>query len=157
MRILLVDDNPADRELVKRRLRAEFPDATFTEIIRQSDLDQALEQGDFDLVLTDHILHWSDGLRVLAQVRERHPQVPVMMLTDSGNEEVAVLGLQTGLNDYVLKRHLPRLPQAVRRCLEENRLRQERDEAMEQLRASEARYRLLAENASDIIFTLDTK
>ncbi len=156
MRILLVDDNPADRELVKRRLRAEFPNATFTEIIRQSDLDQALEQGDFDLVLTDHILHWSDGLRVLAQVRERHPHVPVMMLTDSGNEEVAVLGLQTGLNDYVLKRHLPRLPQAVRRCMEEARLRQERDEAMEQLRASEARYRLLAENASDIIFTLDT-
>ncbi|MCX7854784.1 MAG: response regulator [Anaerolineae bacterium] len=155
MRILLVDDNPADRELVRRRLRAEFPDATFTEIVRQSDLDQALERGEFDLVLTDYHLHWSDGLRVLAQVRERYPYVPVIMLTDTGSEEVAVSGLQTGLNDYVLKRHLPRLPQAIRRCLEEIHLRRERDEAMEQLCASEARYRLLAENASDIIFTLD--
>lgn len=155
MRILLVDDNPADRELIRRRLLAEFPDATFTEIIRQSDLDQALERGDFDLVLTDYYLHWSDGLRVLAQVRERYPFMPVIMLTDTGSEEVAVSGLQAGLNDYVLKRHLPRLPQAIRRCLEEIRMRQERDEMLEQLRASEARYRLLAENASDIIFTLD--
>ncbi len=155
MKILLIDDNPADRELVRRRLRAEFPDATFTEIIRQSDLDQALSQGDFDLVLTDYYLHWSDGLRVLERVRERYPYVPVIMLTDTGSEEVAVSGLQAGLSDYVLKRHLPRLPQAVRRCLEEARLRRERDEALEQLRASEARYRLLAENASDIIFTTD--
>ncbi len=155
MKILLVDDNPADRELVRRRLRAEFPDATFTEVARQGDLDQALEQGDFDLVLTDYYLHWSDGLRVLAQVRERYPYVPVLMLTDTGSEEVAASGLRAGLNDYVLKRHLARLPEAVRRCLEEARLRMERDEAIEQLRASEARYRLLAENASDIIFTLD--
>ncbi|MCX7681394.1 MAG: response regulator [Anaerolineae bacterium] len=155
MRILLIDDNPADRELVKRRLQKEFPGITFTEVIRQSDLDQALERGDFDLVLTDHLLHWSDGLRVLAQVRERYPYVPVMMLTDSGSEEIAVAGLHAGLSDYILKRHLPRLPQAIRHCLGEARLRQERDEVIEQLRASEARYRLLAENASDLIFTLD--
>ncbi|RME39101.1 MAG: PAS domain S-box protein [Thermoflexia bacterium] len=155
MKILLVDDNPADRELVRRRLRAEFPDATFTEVARQGDLDQALEQGDFDLVLTDYYLHWSDGLRVLAQVRERYPCVPVLMLTDTGSEEVAASGLRAGLNDYVLRRHLERLPEAVRRCLEKARLRMERDEAIEQLLASEARYRLLAENASDIIFTLD--
>lgn len=156
MKILLIDDNPADRELVRRRLRAEFPEATFTDVIQRSDLDQALERGDFDLVITDYHLHWSDGMQVLARVRERYPYVPVLMLTDSGSEEVAVAGLQAGLSDYVLKRHLSHLPQAVRRCLEEARLRRERDEAIEQLRASEARYRLLAENASDIIFTMDT-
>lgn len=155
MRVLVVDDNPADRELIKRRMQREFPDATFTEVVRQSDLDRALEGGDFDLVLTDYYLHWSDGLRVLAQVRERYPYVPVIMLTDTGNEEVAASGLRAGLSDYVLKRHLPRLPEAVRRCLEEVRLRRERDEAIARLRESEARYRLLAENASDIIFTLD--
>ncbi len=145
MHILLVDDNPADRELIRRTLLKEFPEAVFTEIVRERDLMEALERGDFDLVLTDYRLHWSDGLKVLDQVRQRYPYCPVIMVTETGSEEVAVAGMHAGLSDYVLKRHMRRLPLAIRRCLEEMQLRRERDEVVRRLQVSEARYRELFE------------
>jgi PAS domain S-box-containing protein len=116
--VLLVDDNPDDRLLVVRLLRAEFPDFRALEVRTQGEFDHALEEGAFDAVVTDYHVHWIDGLQVLAAVKQQYPDIPVIMLTGTGTEEVAVEGMKRGLSDYLLKRHMARLPTALRRALE---------------------------------------
>jgi len=137
MRFLIIDDNPSDRELIIRELRREFADAEFREIIRRTDFEEALSEGGFDVVITDYRLQWTDGLWVLQQLKEKYPELPVVMATDSGGEQIAVEGMKRGLSDYVLKRNLRRLTLAVSESLEKARLRSEHDEAIRRLKAAE--------------------
>jgi two-component system cell cycle sensor histidine kinase/response regulator CckA len=151
-KFLIIDDNPIDRELVIRKLQREFEEAKFEEVGRQAQLDTAITRGDFDLVLTDYHLNWADGLEILRKVKEHLPHVPVVMFTGTGNEEVAVEGMKSGLSNYVLKRHLQHLPFAVKDSLEKARLQQQYEETISQLRESEERYRELFEQGLTAVF-----
>ena len=152
MRFLLVDDSPADRELIRYRVRQEFTNVEIIEAATQEAFEAALEEGGFQLVLCDYALQWGDGLTVVARIQARYPSMPVIMLTDSGNEEVAVRAMKQGLSDYLLKRHLDRLPGAIRETLDRSRLRRENDEMARMLRLSEARYRHVSRMTSDYAF-----
>lgn len=114
--ILLIDDNPNDRLLVRRELNREFEGITVREIIDQKQFDAALESAAFDLAITDFQLGWSNGLKTLAAIRARSPQCPVIMFTNTGTQEIAVEAMKSGLDDYVVKspQHFLRLCQAVR-------------------------------------------
>ena len=103
MKFLIVDDNPGDRELVVRHLRREFPTAAFVEVFRRREFDEALAQGNIDVVFTDYQLHWTDGLWILRQCQEHLPHAPVIMITDTGGEEIAVEGMKAGADDYLVK------------------------------------------------------
>ncbi|VAX42755.1 hypothetical protein MNBD_PLANCTO02-2161 [hydrothermal vent metagenome] len=113
--ILLVDDNPDDRELVLRELRKELENVSTQVVIDANEWKKALEQGEFDLVITDYQLRWTDGITVLKELKERYIFCPVIMFTGSGNEEVAVEAMKLGLDDYIVKKpsHLVRLRGAV--------------------------------------------
>ncbi|MFN3421234.1 MAG: response regulator, partial [Armatimonadota bacterium] len=116
LKVLLVDDDPETLPLVKRVLEREFHQIDVTQVVDEIQWQQALDKCEFDVVITDFMLHWSNGIRIARQVKERHPNCPVLMLTASGDEEVAVAGLKTGVDDYIVKnpRHIVRLPVAVR-------------------------------------------
>ncbi len=154
MRLLLVDDRPEDRELIVRRLRQQFQQAELIEVANPATFQQVLDQGPFDLVVTDYQLRWSNGLQVLEEVQRRFPGTPVVMCTDSGNEQVAVAGMHAGLSDYVLKRHLERLPAAILSSLERAELQRKYEEATRELRLSEQRYRTIAGQITDVAYTL---
>src|SRR5712692_5023052 len=109
MNVLIIDDNPDHRELLRRKLQKEVPDVHTTDVTRQADLDAALQRADFDFVLTDYRLNWTDGLTILKMMRDRMPEVPVVMVTDTGTEEIAAEGMKSGLSDYILKGHLHRV------------------------------------------------
>lgn len=121
LKILLVDDNPDDRFLVIRELGREFPALHVTEITEQERFNQALENGGFDLIITDYQLCWSDGLAILRAAKTKWPNCPVVMFTGTGSEEIAVEAIRGGLDDYVLKspKHYGRLPARVRLALEQ--------------------------------------
>ena len=157
MRFLIIDDSRADRELVIRRVYKEFPDAEFVEIGKPSELDAAMVQGGFDIVLTDYQLNWTDGLQVFNSIKVRYPEIPVVMVTGTGSEEVAVEGLRSGLSNYILKKHLDRLPLAIHEVLERARLQRQYDESQRQLQISEENYRELFEQGLTGVFvcTLD--
>ncbi len=155
VRILHIDDNPTDRDLARRELSRVFPDLHVTSLADRPGFDAALEAGGFDLVITDYQLRWTDGLAVLHAVKGRYPELPVVMFTGSGTEEVAVEAMKAGLDDYVVKspRHAVRLVTAVRAALDRADARRrasdaerERDAllAREQAARAEAE-RLLAE------------
>lgn len=152
MRFLIIDDSSADRELSIQKLRKEFSDSEFIQVSRLDKLNQVIEDDNFDIVITDYQLNWTDGLQVLNQVKLRYPDIPVLMVTGSGNEEVAVEGFRSGLSNYILKNHLDRLPLAVHDSLERSRLHKQYEHAIEQLRLSEERYREIFEQGLTAVF-----
>src|SRR5215472_9606965 len=119
LRVLLVDDNPDDRALVARELAKEFPDAQTYQVTTLAQLEAAILEPGIDLVITDFHLRWSTGLEVLKLVRARHPELPVIMFTGTGTEEVAVEAMRLGLADYVTKsaKHMPRLRRSAKAAL----------------------------------------
>lgn len=120
LRILLIDDNPNDRHLAIYALQQEFSDLQIQEVGQAQDFEQALAAGQFDLVITDYQLRWSDGLTVLKAIKSRYQDCPVVMFTNSGTQEIAVEAMKSGLDDYVIKSNSQslRLPKAVRRAWE---------------------------------------
>lgn len=145
--ILVIDDNPTDRLLIIRELERQFTELQITEIINTKVLAQAMAQGGFDVVITDYQLGWSDGLTVLKQLKSSYPDCPVIMFTNSGNEEIAVEAMKSGLDDYIIKapNRYRRVPTAVHFALERAELRQrakrlqeERDLLLVQERAARA-------------------
>ncbi|HYE30695.1 MAG TPA: response regulator [Methylomirabilota bacterium] len=126
-RFLIIDDNSDDRALVRYQLARHFDDATFIEVHDEKTFQVALAEGDFDLVVTDYHLCWTDGLVTLKALKSRYPEVPVVMFTGTGNEEVAVAGMKGGLEDYVLKssRETTRLAAAVELALRSAQHRRE--------------------------------
>ena len=120
VRVLLVDDNPSDRLLTVRELQKEFSGPQIGEVLDRRSFEQALSRGDFDIVITDYELHWSDGIAVLKQVKTHHPEVPVILFTASGTQEIAVLAMKQGAADYVVKSetNIPRVRFAARNALD---------------------------------------
>ncbi|MCI0497970.1 MAG: PAS domain S-box protein, partial [Thermoplasmata archaeon] len=138
LRLLVVEDDPNDAVLIDRELCRGFPDVAITLVDDESGYSDALAAGGFDIVITDLNLPWTDGLRVLREVRERYPFCPVIMFTGTGSEETAVEAMKAGLDDYVLKRTttFDRLNAAIHSALV--RL-QDRSDAID----TEGRYRRL--------------
>ena len=145
-RLLVVDDNPQDRLLVRRALVSEFEDADVSEVPDQPALDEALAGDAFDAVVTDFRLRWNDGLKVLEAIHARHPETPVVMFTNTGSEEVAASGLRQGLSDYIIKApgQYARVAHAVRHAIQRARLRRLEAELLER----EHHARVAAEDAN---------
>lgn len=137
-RILHLEDNPADCELVPATLEAGgFRVASRTAATREEFLAGLAEPG-LDLILADYKLPSFDGLAALALARERRPEVPFLFVSGFIGEEVALESLKHGATDYVFKHNLARLVPAARRALDESREQRERRQAEAALREREA-------------------
>jgi len=156
LRLLLVDDNPRDRELTVRALRLHFAALTVHEALDQAQFDRLLRQQPLDAAVIDYQIHWSDGLELLRLIKCAHPDCPVIMFTASGTEELAVEAMKAGLDDYVTKtvNHYARLPFALDACLARVRHQRALEQALAerqalalQAHASEQRLQLALEAA----------
>lgn len=125
LRVLVLDDNPHDRQLTLRELRKEFPDVEAIEPLDDGQFREALRDATFDIVVTDFNLMWSNGVDIVRAVKEVRPHCPVIMFTATGTQEVAVAAMKAGLDDYVIKspKHYVRLAAAVRSCLDRAEIR----------------------------------
>lgn len=103
IRILLVEDNPDDRFLIKRGIKRGLVAPQIIEGHKKEVLHPSIREGNFDIVVTDYNLGWTNGIEVLKAVKERWPQTPVIMMTIMDEEKIAILGMQAGLDNYVVK------------------------------------------------------
>jgi two-component system cell cycle sensor histidine kinase/response regulator CckA len=122
IRILIVEDVPADAELVEQELRRAGLDVDLRHVEEEGPFRDALDEFRPDVILADYTLPRFDGLAAVRVTRERHPDIPVIIVTGSINDETAVRCLEAGAAEYVLKDHLGRLPAAVRTALERRQL-----------------------------------
>ena len=126
LNILLLDDNPDDRALARRELERNLPGCVIGEVGDRAAWERELQSGlRVDIVITDFQMRWVTGLDILKQVKAFDAQLPVIMFTATGTQEIAVEAMKLGLDDYVIKspRHYARLPVAVRTCLDRKEIR----------------------------------
>jgi PAS domain S-box-containing protein len=151
LRILMLEDDANDAELVDRALRRDGVECETLRVDAQQPFLDALENFKPDICLLDYKLPFFDGATALELLRKRHPQIPAVMVTGALGEEAAIELLKLGARDYVLKDHMIRLVPAVRRALSEAQAIRARKAAEQAMRESEERFRNLIEGATDII------
>ena len=135
LRILILEDNAADAELNLHELRRAGFDPQWTRVETEADFLAALDTAP-ELILADYSLPKFDGLSALKLLRDRGLDIPFILVSGQLGEETAVEAMKQGANDYLLKDRIARLGTAVERALEEKRLRAEKQEADEKIRAS---------------------
>lgn len=148
IKILIIDDNPDDRELIKSELEKVF--IIDTEYVKnRTELHEAIKRWDFDIVITDYKLDWITGLDILLMIKNHDPKLPVIMFTNSGDEETAVKAMKIGLDDYIIKskEHFRRIPIAVNRIFSQINEQQEKKKMEQQLQENELRIKELMDNA----------
>jgi two-component system, cell cycle sensor histidine kinase and response regulator CckA len=141
--VLLLEDNPVDAELVIRKLKSIDLHAVVDAAKSVSEFQERLQQKTYDIILGDYQIPGWTGLDALKWLRSSGNNTPFILVTGTLGDELAIECLKSGVNDYVLKDNLERLPVAIRRTLAEQALREERDHAEDELRKSEEQYRLL--------------
>jgi len=117
LRILHLEDNCDDAALVTATLESQGITCATTRVDTRRDFMAALERGGIDLILSDFSLPTFDGLSALQIARTTLPDVPVILVSGTLGEELAIEALQKGATDYVLKERLARLAPAVRRAM----------------------------------------
>ena len=138
LRILYLENDLADAELVQETLEADGIACELTRVEAEGEFRAALQRGGFDLILADYTLPAFDGLSALRIVRQQLADVPFIFVSGTLGEEVAIDALQTGATDYVFKTRLSRLVPAIRRAMREAEERVELRQQRERLRQLEA-------------------
>jgi len=131
--ILILEDVATDAELLKDELSE--AGISFHErcVATKASFLKALDDFRPDLILSDYSLPSFNGLSALKIAREKCPEVPFIFVSGALGEELAIELLKQGATDYVLKDGLARLPEAVRRALQEQRELRLRRQAEEDL------------------------
>jgi len=137
LRILLLEDNTSDAELVQELLQEGHLVCEVTRVQTRAEFLAALEKIGIDLILADYRLPSFDGLSALKLALTARPDLPFIFVSGTLGEEVAIEALKIGATDYILKTHLSRLVPSVQRALREAGERAERKRAEEALRRSE--------------------
>jgi len=126
LHILHLEDDLNDAALVQSTLKAEGITCATTRVQTHDDFVAALGRGGFDLILSDFSLPDFDGLSALNIAHVEHPDLPVIFVSGTLGEDMAIDSLKNGATDYVLKERLSRLAPAVRRAMQEVEERAER-------------------------------
>jgi len=125
LKILYLEDSPADAELTGHILKNAGVDFSFNLVDTANEYQQALNEYHPDLILSDHSMFQFNSLEALKMFKASGLQIPFILVTGTVSEEFAVNILQEGANDYLLKDNLARLPDAVHNSLEKYRLERE--------------------------------
>ncbi|MDB6165150.1 MAG: sensor hybrid histidine kinase [Lacunisphaera sp.] len=152
LRILHLEDNAADRELIAQRLADEGPAYEFISATNEAEFRRALAETDLDLILSDFALPDFDGMAALSIARDQRPEVPFLFVSGTIGEDRAVESLKSGARDYVLKDRLERLSVAVRRAVQEATQIAEGARALAALRESEERFRQVTESIEEVFW-----
>ena len=150
--VLLVEDNPADARLLREVVsEVEGSHISLTHVETLAAALARLDTQPFDVVMLDLSLPDADGLQTLVRTHQRAPAVPIVVLTGLDDEQLAMLAVREGAQDYLVKGQVTGyiLVRAMRYATERKR-------AVEALQRSEEYFRSIIENALDTIIVLDS-
>jgi len=143
LRILHLEDDPRDAVLIQSTLEGEGIACETLCVQSREDFVAALEQGGIDLILSDFSLPSFDGLSAAQIVRAQWAAIPLILVSGTLGEELAIDSLKSGATDYVLKERLSRLAPAVRRAMKEVEDRMASERTSEELRETGERLKIV--------------
>lgn len=152
LKILLLDDSEYDIKLVKHTIEKNFDNVEIESATSRKDFIKKLTQFKPHVVVSDYNLPDFDGLSALKITHELYRDLPFIIVTGSASEEFGISCIKHGAYDYILKKHLKKIPVAIEEALEKYELIKQHRQAYEEIRENEKKFRLLAENAQDLIY-----
>jgi DNA-binding response OmpR family regulator len=152
IRILHVDDEPGLLQITKLYLIEANPAFVVESLSTSNKVMERLEEP-FDCVVSDYQMPGMDGIELSRRIKEKH-DIPFIIYTGRGSEEVASIAFEAGADDYIRKELEPSHYQVLARRIEEA-VRKHRVER--ELQRSESRYRNLVELTPFVIMTFDFK
>ncbi len=119
--ILIVDDEPAQRQLLSGSLAKEYAVTTAADGVEAT---QLLVSRSYDLIITDERMPRMDGIELIKWIREQMPEIPIIVLTAYGSIETAVEAMKLGAQEYLTKplKSLDELRLIVRKALKQRML-----------------------------------
>ncbi len=129
LRVLMVEDNPTDGLVVKKRLQKDNAfDYEVTHVVSGEEALISLEKNSYDIVLLDYNLPKMGGMEILAVIKRKNIEVPVVMVTGQGDEIVAAQLIKEGALDYLPKRenYEDAVPFMIRKTIAEFKSKLER-------------------------------
>jgi serine phosphatase RsbU (regulator of sigma subunit) len=126
IKILLVEDSQEDVVLIDRELQKSGMLFELLAVGTKEGFIKELDEFSPDLILSDHSLPAFSSLEAFDYLRDKSMLIPFILLTGSVSEEFAVACLKAGMNDYVLKSSLKRLPSSIQNILSSNKIKREK-------------------------------
>ncbi len=125
LKLVVIEDQEAHFELMKRAIIKEFPQATITHFDHAGSCLEQLPELKPDLILADYLMPGMNGIEFLEALQWQGLGVPVIMLTGQGNESIAVQAMKLGAWDYLIKSAdiFKLLPGTIEKVIRERRLR----------------------------------
>jgi signal transduction histidine kinase/FixJ family two-component response regulator len=133
LRLLIVDDSEDDSILIARELQCSGYDLTFERVDTPKDFSTALAKQSWDVIIADYSLPRFSGLDVLKLLQESDLDLPIIVVSGTIGEDIAVSTMKAGAHDYVMKDNLTRLGPAIQRELQETEIRLAHRQAEEAL------------------------
>lgn len=136
LRVLLVEDDVSDRQLILHALRNGGFEVEHDVVQTAEEFAALIRKNNYDTILADYRLPGWNGMETVEILRREGVDIPLVLVSGALGEQNAVECIKQGAADYVLKDHLARLPSSVRRVIEEKRLRDENRRTQEELARS---------------------
>jgi PAS domain S-box-containing protein len=155
VRVLLVEDNGNDAELILRALENAGLQLTSFRVETEADCRAALGSEQWDLIISDYSLPQFSAIGALRCLHERELDLPFIVISGTIDEESAVAILKAGAHDFVTKQNLARLGPAIRRELQDARDRAARKDAQRDLKVQRDMLRLVVDTNPNPISVKD--
>jgi PAS domain S-box-containing protein len=152
LKLIIIEDEEAHFSLMKRAITKAFPHAS---IYHFQDANTCLKRLDSitpNIIITDYLLPGMNGIEFLETLSQKKGDIPVIMTTGQGDENIAVRAMKLGAIDYLVKSgdFFTLLPAVIEKVVHKNRLEQS-------LLKSEKRFQDMAENTSDWVWEMDAQ
>jgi PAS domain S-box-containing protein len=151
LNVLMIEDSNSDSLLTLRQLKLQGYDPVSRRVESAEDLSLALENGSWDIIISDYVLPGFSGLEALKIIQNKNLEVPCIITSGRIDDETAVAAMKAGAKDYIMKDNLKRLGPAVERELLEAETRRERRKAKEDLQKNEIKLASIVESSNDAI------
>ncbi|SDC65507.1 PAS domain S-box protein [Williamwhitmania taraxaci] len=156
LKILFVEDSPNDVELATRMLESEGFSFLHLRVETREDYLEALSSFNPTIIISDYSMPAFNGMQALLLAKTVTPRTPVLILTGSLNEDIAVECIKAGADDYVIKERIAKLPLALRQSLDKSKMRKEKEEMEFQLKQKTEELDTYFSNSLDLFCIAET-
>lgn len=155
IKVLHLEDLPADAELVERILRKSHYDFKIKVVDTEMEYVTALREFEPEVVISDHGLPSFNSIEAMHILRNSGLNIPFILVTGTVSDEFAFQAMKQGATDYILKDRLQRLPTAIFTALEKLRMEKEQQEIQNKIKESEKQYFDLIQHLPAAVYTCD--